>query len=60
MKRTAASIPLMKNDHPWLRQADGSAFVKEIPEDMDRRYDEAVFNMMDHRLRAGLHIPKAT
>ena len=50
----------MKKDHPWLRQADGSAFVKEIPEDMDRRYDEAVFNMMDHRLRAGWHIPKAT
>ena len=56
----AKKIPLRKRDAPFLKDKNGKPFKKHIPEDLERRYDEAVFNVYDRRLRLGWKIPKAT
>ena len=56
--RKASGIPLRKRDAYGLRDRNGNKFQKVIPFDLDRRYDEAAFNVYDRRLRKGFMIPR--
>ena len=56
--RQASGIPLRKKQAYGLHDKNGNKFRKVIPFDLDRRYDEAAFNVYDRRLKKGYHIPK--
>tara|TARA_B110000285_G_C14925581_1_gene514835 strand:- start:47 stop:748 length:702 start_codon:yes stop_codon:yes gene_type:complete len=56
--RRASGIPLRKRD-AMPRDRNGNKFVKTIPYDLDRRYDEAAFNVYERRVRLGYKIPRA-
>lgn len=56
--RKASGIPLRKRQAAGLRDRNGNKFVKYIPFDLDRRYDEASYNVYDRRLKHGLMIPR--
>jgi hypothetical protein len=45
----AQSIPLRKHDAWGLKRADGKPYIKFIPADLDRRYDEAFFDVYHTR-----------
>jgi hypothetical protein len=57
--RKASGIPLRRREAPMLRDRNGNKFVKTIPYDLDRRYDEASFNVYERRVRLGYKIPRA-
>ena len=57
--RKASGIPLRRLESPMLRDRNGNKFVKTIPYDLDRRYDEASFNVYERRVRRGFKIPRA-
>ena len=57
--RKATGIPLRKREVlDKQRDRNGKKFVKVIPFDLDRRYDEAAYNVYDRRLKKGYMIPK--
>lgn len=56
--RRASGIPLRKREAHGLRDRNGNKFVKVIPFDLDRRYDEASYNVYDRRLKLGMKIPR--
>ena len=58
--KTAKSIPLRKSDAPGLKDRNGKPWVKYVPYDLDRRYDEALFKVYEQRTKLGLKIPKMT
>ena len=58
--KTAQSIPLRKADAVGLKDRDGKTWVKYVPYDLDRRYDEALFKVYEQRTKLGLKIPKMT
>ena len=57
-KATAKSIPFRKKQAKGLLDPNGKPWVKYVPHDMERRYDEAMFQVYDTRLRRGYMIPK--
>jgi hypothetical protein len=57
--RRNSGIPLRRRNAPMLRDKNGNKFVKTIPYDLDRRYDEAAFNVYERRVRMGFKIPRA-
>ena len=42
-----------------MKLEGGKPLIKEIPEDLFRRYDLASFSVYDRRMRMGYKIPKA-
>merc|ERR1712178_156370 len=56
--KKASGIPLRKRE-AMPKDRNGKPFVKEIPYDLDRRYDEAAFNVYERRVRLGYKIPRA-
>ena len=55
----AKSIPFRRKDHPGMKLEGGKPLIKEIPEDLFRRYEMARYQVYDRRLRMGYKIPKA-
>ena len=55
----AKQIPFRRRDHPGMKLEGGKPLIKEIPEDLFRRYELASYRVYDTRLRMGYKIPKA-
>lgn len=59
-KAEFSKVPLRGRNINQIDPATGQKYQFVIPEDMDRRYDEAYFNSFERRVQLGYHIPKAT
>ena len=58
VKEIAPAIPFRKHDAVGLKDRNGKPWVKYVPYDLERRYDEALFKAYDKRIRSGYMIPK--
>jgi len=50
----------LKRDAWGKFDENGNRYQITVNEDMDRMYDEAVFQVFDTRLKMGLTVPKAS
>jgi hypothetical protein len=57
---TLDTVPFRRKDSPMFKDRKGQPYITYLPYDMDRRYDEALFKVMDQTERTGKRLPRTS